>query len=120
MSGGVDSSVTALMLHEGRAVVFDSLDDMAAQSLMSRRTYLRQFASATGTTPIKWLIDQRIQASLGLLESSSLSIEQIATRVGFESPVTYRHHFVRGMKTTPSGYRNCFTGGQLVDAPTQQ
>jgi AraC family transcriptional regulator, transcriptional activator FtrA len=88
-----------------------TLDDMAAQSLMSRRTYLRQFADATGTTPIKWLIDQRIQASLGLLESSSLSIEQIATRVGFESPVTYRHHFVRGMKTTPSGYRNCFTGG---------
>jgi AraC family transcriptional regulator, transcriptional activator FtrA len=86
-----------------------TLDDMAARSLMSRRTYLRQFAKATGTTPIKWLIEQRIQASLALLESSSLSIEQIATRVGFESSVTYRHHFVRGMKTTPSGYRSCFT-----------
>lgn len=37
--------------------------------------YLRQFAKVTGTTPIKWLIEQRIQASLVLLESSSHSIE---------------------------------------------
>ena len=87
-----------------------SLDQMARQSMMSRRTYLRQFADATGTTPIKWLIGQRIQASLELLESSSLSIEQIAARVGFESPVTYRHHFTRRLKTTPTDYRSCFTG----------
>lgn len=85
-----------------------SLDDLAARSALSRRSYLRQFAKATGTTPIKWLIEQRIQASLPLLESSALSIEQIATRVGFESPVTYRHHFVRQLRTTPSDYRNCF------------
>lgn len=87
-----------------------TLDELATQSAMSRRSYLRRFAKETGTTPIKWLIEQRIQASLALLESSSLSIEQIATRVGFESPVTYRHHFVRGLRTTPSEYRSCFTG----------
>jgi transcriptional regulator GlxA family with amidase domain len=87
-----------------------SLDDLATQSGLSRRSYLRQFAKATGTTPIKWLIEQRIQASLALLESSSLSIEQIATRVGFESAVTYRHHFVGQLRTTPSEYRSCFAG----------
>ena len=87
-----------------------TLDDLASRSAMSRRSYLRQFAKATGTTPIKWLIEQRIQASLALLESSSFSVEQIAARVGFDSPVTYRHHFVRQMRTTPSDYRSCFTG----------
>lgn len=87
-----------------------TLDDLAAQSMMSRRSYLRQFAKATGTTPIKWLIEQRIQASLALLEASDLSIEQIAVRVGFESPATYRHHFVRQVHTTPSDYRSAFTG----------
>lgn len=86
-----------------------SLDEMAAQSTMSRRSYLRQFAKATGTTPIKWLTEQRIQASLALLESSELSVEQIAARVGFESPATYRHHFVRQMHTTPSDYRSAFS-----------
>jgi AraC family transcriptional activator FtrA len=87
-----------------------TLDDLAAKSALSRRSYLRRFAKATGTTPIKWLIAQRIQASLALLESSSLSIEQVADRVGFESAVTYRHHFVRALRTTPSDYRGCFTG----------
>ncbi|GAB3218181.1 helix-turn-helix domain-containing protein [Mycolicibacterium hippocampi] len=87
-----------------------TLDDLASRSAMSRRSYLRQFAKATGTTPIKWLIEQRIRASLALLESSSFSVEQIAARVGFDSPVTYRHHFVRQMHTTPSDYRSCFTG----------
>lgn len=87
-----------------------TLDDLAAQSTMSRRSYLRQFAKANGTTPIKWLTAQRIQASLALLESSSFSVEQIADRVGFDSPVTYRYHFVRQMRTTPSEYRACFTG----------
>jgi AraC family transcriptional regulator, transcriptional activator FtrA len=86
-----------------------TLDELAAQSSLSRRSYLRRFAKATGTTPIKWLIGQRIQASLALLESSSLSIEQIAARVGFDSPVTFRHHFVRALRTTPSEYRSCFT-----------
>ncbi|MGN7779351.1 helix-turn-helix domain-containing protein [Mycolicibacterium sp. 22603] len=85
-----------------------TLDELAERSSLSRRSYLRQFAKATGTTPIKWLIEQRIQASLALLESSDLGVEQIATRVGFESPVTFRHHFVRQMRTTPREYRGCF------------
>ena len=46
-----------------------TLDEMARQSMMSRRTFLRQLADATGTTPIKWLIGQRIQASMELLET---------------------------------------------------
>ncbi|MCZ8381537.1 helix-turn-helix domain-containing protein [Mycobacterium sp. CPCC 205372] len=92
-----------------------TLDELAARSAMSRRSYLRQFTKATGTTPIRWLIEQRIQASLALLESSSLSIEQIAARVGFESAVTFRHHFVRQLRTTPSDYRNAFTGRARFD-----
>ena len=95
-----------------------TLDDLAARSSLSRRSYLRQFAKATGTTPIRWLIDQRVQAALGLLESSSLTVEQISARVGFESAVTFRHHFGRRMHTTPTEYRRTFTGddGEGQDA----
>lgn len=87
-----------------------TLDDLAAQCAMSRRSFLRQFAKATGSTPIKWLIEQRVLASLPLLESSLLSVEQVSARVGFESAVTFRYHFVRQMHTTPSEYRSCFAG----------
>lgn len=81
---------------------------LARQAHMSGRTYLRHFQRATGTTPIRWLIDRRVQASLALLETTRVPIEEVATAVGFETAVTYRHHFGRAMRTSPSAYRRAF------------
>lgn len=83
---------------------------LARQAHMSPRTYLRHFARATGTTPIRWLIDRRVQASLPLLETTSAPIEEVAATVGFETAVTFRHHFAAAMRTSPSAYRRAFTG----------
>ena len=81
---------------------------LAAGAHMSARTYLRHFARATGTTPIRWLIDQRVQASLALLETTTTPIDTVATAVCFETAVTYRHHFTQTMHTSPSAYRRAF------------
>lgn len=89
-----------------------TLRTLADRAHMSTRTYLRQFSRATGTTPIRWLIAQRIQASLPLLETTDTPIEQIAVSVGFETGVTYRHHFGQAMQTSPSAYRRTFTTGR--------
>jgi AraC family transcriptional activator FtrA len=85
-----------------------TVQTLARQAAMSSRTYLRHFSQCTGTSPIRWLIHQRVQASLKLLETTNASIEQIARTVGFESPVTYRHHFTKAMQTSPSVYRRTF------------
>ncbi|WBB88988.1 helix-turn-helix domain-containing protein [Verrucosispora sp. WMMC514] len=90
---------------------------LAGQAHMSTRTYLRHFARATGTSPIRWLVEQRIRASLALLETTDAPVGQIATAVGFDAPVTYRHHFTRAMRTSPSAYRRAFRTG--VDAAAQ-
>ncbi|MEV0722802.1 transcriptional regulator FtrA [Micromonospora purpureochromogenes] len=81
---------------------------LARQAHMSSRTYLRQFARAAGTSPIRWLIDQRVRSSLVLLESTGLPVAEVARSVGFDSAVTYRHHFGRAMRTSPSAYRRAF------------
>ncbi|WP_422738662.1 transcriptional regulator FtrA [Micromonospora sp. WMMD729] len=85
-----------------------SVARLAGRAHMSPRTYLRHFTRATGTSPIRWLIDQRVRASLALLEETDAAIEQIAGAVGFDTPVTYRHHFGRIMLTSPSAYRRAF------------
>jgi AraC family transcriptional regulator, transcriptional activator FtrA len=85
-----------------------TVDRLAQQAAMSTRSYLRHFAKATGTSPIRWLISQRVQASLPLLERTARSVEQIASDVGFETAVTYRHHFSRLMRTSPTAYRRTF------------
>ncbi|MCO1599657.1 helix-turn-helix domain-containing protein [Micromonospora sp. RHAY321] len=90
---------------------------LAGQAHMSSRTYLRHFARATGTSPIRWLIDQRVRASLSLLEETDAPVEQIAGAVGFDTPVTYRHHFGRVMLTSPSAYRRAFRTGAATARP---
>lgn len=82
--------------------------DMARQARLAPRTLIRHFNRRTGTSPLRWVIAQRIMASLPPLEHSTMSIEEIGAAVGFDSPVTFRHHFTRAMKTSPSAYRRTF------------
>ncbi|GAA2859408.1 transcriptional regulator FtrA [Actinoplanes cyaneus] len=88
-----------------------TVEVLARRAHMSARTYLRHFARATGTTPIRWLIGQRVHASLALLETTASPIEEVASTVGFDSPVTFRHHFTQTMRTSPSAYRRAFRAG---------
>lgn len=87
-----------------------SLEALARFLHMTPRTYLRHFTRGTGTSPIKWLIAQRVEASLPLLEGTNTPIEEVATAVGFQTAVTYRHHFSHHLKIAPSAYRRSFQG----------
>ncbi|MHA6761732.1 helix-turn-helix domain-containing protein [Streptacidiphilus sp. PAMC 29251] len=82
---------------------------LARAARMSERSYLRHFTRRNGTSPIRWVIAQRIAASLPLLEAGEGSVEEVAAAVGFDSPATYRHHFGRAMRTTPTAYRRAFS-----------
>lgn len=81
---------------------------MARAARVAPRTFIRHFQRRTGTSPIRWVITQRIMAALPLLEDGTMPIEAIGAAVGFESPVTFRHHFTRAMRTSPSAYRRTF------------
>ncbi|RJL34685.1 helix-turn-helix domain-containing protein [Bailinhaonella thermotolerans] len=81
---------------------------LAREARMAPRTYIRHFTRRTGTSPIRWIITQRINASLPLLESSTAPVEEVGAAVGFESPATFRHHFTRAVRTSPSAYRKAF------------
>ncbi len=82
--------------------------DLAAHALMSPRTFARQFAARTGTTPHQWLIRARLMRAQELLEHSDHSIEQIAAECGL-SPLMLRRHFARMCGTTPQAYRRTFS-----------
>lgn len=81
---------------------------LAKRAAMSDRTFARRFTAETGTTPHRWLTRQRILAARGLLEDSDLGVEQIASRVGFNSAVVLREHFRREIGLAPADYRRRF------------
>ena len=85
-----------------------SAASLARRAMMSDRTFARRFSAETGTTPHRWLTQQRILAARSLLEESGLGAEQIATRVGFNSAVVMREHFRREIGLAPVDYRRRF------------
>ncbi|WTJ75461.1 helix-turn-helix domain-containing protein [Kitasatospora sp. NBC_01539] len=84
---------------------------LARAARMSDRSYLRHFTARNGTSPMRWVTTQRIAASLPLLEAGTGTVEEVAAAVGFESAATFRHHFGRTMRTSPTAYRRAFCRG---------
>lgn len=84
------------------------IDDLAARTAMSRRTFTRHFRKATGMTVVEWLVDQRLRRSRELLATTSLPVERIAERVGFQTAMSFRQHFRRIHRVSPSAWRRTF------------
>jgi transcriptional regulator GlxA family with amidase domain len=85
-----------------------TVDQLASRAAMSGRSFARKFPALTGTTPLQWLLAQRIRLAQDLLETTDLPVEIVASRCGFGSATVLRTHFRRILATTPNGYRRTF------------
>ena len=85
-----------------------TVDALAAQANMTPRTFARRFVDATGTTPHRWLTQNRVLRAQELLETTTHGIDTVAARSGFGSAANLRRHFERETRTTPSRYRAAF------------
>ncbi|MGC5075696.1 GlxA family transcriptional regulator [Agrococcus sp. DT81.2] len=84
------------------------IDRLARRARQSRRTFVRAFGVATGTTPAAWIRAQRLDAARRMLETTDGSIDEVAARCGFGSAITMRQAFAAAFGTTPSAYRRRF------------
>ncbi|MYW46466.1 helix-turn-helix domain-containing protein [Streptomyces sp. SID486] len=87
------------------------LRDMAAQESMSVRTFTRRFREETGISPGQWLTQQRIERARQLLESTGLSMDQVARDAGFGTAQSMRRHLQTALGVTPTAYRRTFRAG---------
>jgi AraC family transcriptional regulator, transcriptional activator FtrA len=85
-----------------------TVEQLADQAHMSRRTLSRRFAETTGTSPLDWVTNLRIRRAKDLLETTKLSVEEVADQCGFGSAPTLRHHFRARVRLGPSSYRARF------------
>ncbi len=109
VAGGTDSLEgtrrwAAERLHEPLDVAA-----MADHASVSPRTFARRFRGETGTTPLQWLLNQRVQEARRLLEETDLPVDAVAWQAGFGTAASLRDHFRRVTATTPSAYRSSFT-----------
>ncbi|MET8285721.1 MULTISPECIES: GlxA family transcriptional regulator [Streptomyces] len=84
------------------------LRDMAGQESMSVRTFTRRFREEVGVSPGQWLTLQRVERARQLLESSDLSVDQVARDAGFGTAQSMRQHLQAVLGVTPTAYRRTF------------
>ncbi|MFT9785506.1 helix-turn-helix domain-containing protein [Streptomyces rhizosphaericola] len=85
-----------------------TVEDLARQARMSSRHLGRHFKSAAGTTPLQWLLTQRIRRAQELLETTDDTVDAIATATGMGTATTLRRHFHRTVGVAPDAYRRTF------------
>ena len=94
-----------LQAHLGDPV---TVADLAARAAMSPRTFARRFLASTGTTPLAWIVRERVRLAQRLLETTDLPVDVIARESGFGTADNLRKHFGRALRTTPQAYRQAF------------
>jgi transcriptional regulator GlxA family with amidase domain len=85
-----------------------AISEMARHACVSERTFARRFVAETGSTPLQWLLHQRVLLARELLETTPARVDEIARRCGFGSTASLRAHFRRHVATTPTAYRSAF------------
>lgn len=81
------------------------LDELAALVDMTASVFLSAFATAFGTTPHQYLIEQRIERAKALLSGSRDSITEIGASIGFSNPSHFATTFKQRVGVTPTAYR---------------
>ncbi len=87
-----------------------TIAELARHAGWSPRSFARRFVAETGTTPLRWLTAQRLLEARRLLESTDLSIEDVASRSGLGTAANLRLHLARDAATSPTAYRRVYRG----------
>lgn len=82
-----------------------SMDELAAAASLSPRTFARRLATVCGLSPIKFAQRIRVEAAERLLETTRLSVDEVARRVGYAEPSTLRRLIRRESRPSPAELR---------------
>lgn len=82
-----------------------ALEQIADAASISTRECLRCFRESIRQSPMDYLIEYRVQVAKKLLETTNLSITEIALRCGFNSNSYFTKIFHRSCGKTPNAYR---------------
>ena len=77
-----------------------SVATLARALHLSPRTLDRRVRSATGMSPLRFIQRLRVEAAMQLLDTTTLSFDQVSARVGYRDPAAFRRIFKRELGVT--------------------
>ena len=84
------------------------VDDLARAAGFSRAHFSREFRSAFGESPHKYLLTRRLERAAALLRSTDRSVARICFDVGLQSVGSFTTSFTRTYGASPNAYRSSF------------
>lgn len=89
------------------------LRELAGRAGMSVRTFTRRFRDEVGTSPGQWLVLQRAERARQLLETTDMTVDQVAREAGFGTAASLRAHLRELLGVSPAAYRRTFRAGRV-------
>jgi transcriptional regulator GlxA family with amidase domain len=87
-----------------------AMDELAEAVALAPRTFARRIAVSCGVSPIQFVQRIRIETARYLLETTRLSVEEIARQIGYAEPSTLRRLIRRDTKHSPGHFRPAASG----------
>ena len=100
---GIVSRVTHFMNENIETTL--TIKQLASYAGYSPSYFYRRFIKETGHAPIAYFIRMKINKATFYLIKSSMSIAQISTKLGFDSPYYFSRTFRRVVGISPSEFR---------------
>ncbi|HEY0160698.1 MAG TPA: helix-turn-helix domain-containing protein [Thermoanaerobaculia bacterium] len=82
-----------------------SVTGLASALAVSPKTLSRRIVAATGLSPVRFLQRRRVLEAMHLIETSTMTIEAVAEKVGYQDGTALRKIVKRELGTTPSALR---------------
>lgn len=95
----------ALELIHARPAESWTVEKLAVAVGMSRSRFAERFSELVGTGPMAYLSDWRLQKALSLLDTSRVTIQQVAIQTGYQSPAAFSRAFSGKFGVPPTEYR---------------
>jgi AraC family transcriptional regulator of arabinose operon len=82
-----------------------TLDTLAARANLSKYHFSNRYKKLTGYSPIKHLLNMKMEHACHLLDSTDLSVQAVAAAVGYDDPLYFSRLFSKTIGISPRAYR---------------
>jgi AraC-like DNA-binding protein len=82
-----------------------TVDDLAREVAISRSVLAQRFRTLVGEAPMRYLAGWRMQVAKQMMRDGEVNIQDVATRVGYESEAAFSRAFKRATGSPPAAWR---------------
>jgi AraC-like DNA-binding protein len=82
-----------------------TVEELAREVAVSRSVLAQRFSELVGEAPIRYLARWRMQLAKQLMREGAQNIQDVATRVGYESEAAFNRAFKRATGSPPAAWR---------------